>query len=49
MKQIILDLIGFSGFCGLVAGLYLQYGLPVALMSGGTLLLLFALLASRRG
>ncbi|WP_257282121.1 hypothetical protein [Endozoicomonas sp. ISHI1] len=48
MKQISLDLIGVTGFSALMAGLYLQFGLSVALMSGGSLLLIFALAASRR-
>lgn len=49
MKQHLIDLLGLTGFSGLMAGLYLQFGLSVTLMAGGSMLLVFALLASRNG
>lgn len=48
MKSLIIDVAGLAGFCALVGGIYLQFGLAAALMSGGTGLLLWALLAARR-
>ncbi|WP_196221132.1 hypothetical protein [Sansalvadorimonas verongulae] len=47
MKQIIIDCLGVAGFAALTGGVYLQYGLPVSLMLSGSLVLGFALLASR--
>ncbi|CAD5749938.1 hypothetical protein [Escherichia coli] len=48
MKSLIIDVAGLAGFGALVGGVYLRYGLPVALMTGGIGLLLWALLAARR-
>jgi len=49
MKTLIIDLVGLSGFGLLVAGIYQQHGAPVALMFGGSGMLLFALMAAWRG
>lgn len=48
MKSLIIDMTGLAGFGSLVGGIYLQFGLAVALMSGGSGLLLWALLSARR-
>ncbi|WP_440863196.1 hypothetical protein [Symbiopectobacterium purcellii] len=47
MKSLITDVIGLAGFGSLTAGVYLQFGVSVALMLTGVLLLIFALLAAR--
>ncbi|WP_412497282.1 hypothetical protein [Vibrio fluvialis] len=44
----ILNLIGLVGFSALLSGVYIQYGLAKALMLGGVLLLIFALLALKK-
>lgn len=49
MRQILIDLLAVLGFSGVAAGLWLQFGMPVALMVGGGLLLLAALVANRKG
>lgn len=48
MKSLITDVIGLTGFGSLAAGVYLQFGLSVALMLSGSMLLIFALLAAGR-
>lgn len=47
MRQFLLDTLGLAGFGALNYGLYLRYGLADALIYGGSLLLLLALLAAR--
>ena len=47
-KQILNDCIGATGFVALTAGIYQQFGEPVALMAAGAMLLVFGLLASRK-
>lgn len=47
MEQNLIDLLGLTGFSGLMAGLYLQFGMSVTLIAGGSMLLVFSLLASR--
>ena len=47
MKSLITDVIGLTGFGSLAAGVYLQFGLSVALMLSGSMLLVFALVAAR--
>ena len=49
MKPFITDVIGLAGFGLLTAGFYLQFGLPLALMFSGGLLLVGALAMARRG
>lgn len=49
MKSLITDLIGLAGFGSLAAGVYLQFGIPVALMLSGGMLLLYALVVAMRG
>lgn len=44
MKTLI-NMIGLSGFSALIYGVYLTFGLGPALMIGGILLLLYALIA----
>ncbi|CZV65844.1 MULTISPECIES: hypothetical protein [Enterobacteriaceae] len=48
MKSLIIDVAGLAGFGALVGGVYLKFGTAVALMAGGSGLLLWALLAARR-
>ncbi|WP_457948196.1 hypothetical protein [Enterobacter mori] len=48
MKSLIIDAAGLAGFGALVGGVYLKFGAAVALMAGGSGLLLWALLAARR-
>ncbi|ELQ6142597.1 MULTISPECIES: hypothetical protein [Enterobacteriaceae] len=48
MKSLIIDVAGLAGFGALVGGVYLKFGAAVALMAGGSGLLLWALLAARR-
>jgi hypothetical protein len=48
MRKIIIDVLGLAGFGSLMAGVYLRYGLDIALMSGGILLLLLALASATR-
>lgn len=47
MRQFLLDTLGLAGFGALNYGLYLRFGLADALIYGGSLLLLLALLAAR--
>tara|TARA_R110001583_G_scaffold18501_4_gene73564 strand:- start:10421 stop:10630 length:210 start_codon:yes stop_codon:yes gene_type:complete len=47
MRQFLLDALGLAGFGALNYGLYLRYGLADALIYGGSLLLVLALLAAR--
>tara|TARA_R110000824_G_scaffold167958_3_gene345027 strand:+ start:802 stop:984 length:183 start_codon:yes stop_codon:yes gene_type:complete len=47
MRQVLLDTLGLAGFGALNYGLYLRFGLADALIYGGSLLLLLALLAAR--
>jgi hypothetical protein len=43
-----IDIAGLVGFGALMAGIFLQYGTAAALMSGGSGLLIWALLAAWR-
>lgn len=47
MRQYLLDTLGLAGFGALNYGLYLRFGLADALITGGALLLVLALLATR--
>ena len=47
MRQFLLDTLGIAGFGALNYGLYLRFGLADAMIYGGSLLLLLALLAAR--
>lgn len=47
MRQVLLDTLGLAGFGALNYGLYLRFGLADALIYGGSLLLLLALVATR--
>lgn len=47
MRNIILDLLGLTGFGVLCSGVYLKYGLDIALMLAGSLLLLLVIFAIR--
>ncbi|CAI1181503.1 Uncharacterised protein [Serratia ficaria] len=49
MKTLIIDVIGLAGLGLLVGGIYLQFGTATALQSAGAALLVFALIAARRG
>ena len=46
MKTFI-NLVGLGGFSALCAGCYLHFGIGTALMLGGVLCLLFALIAAK--
>lgn len=48
MKSLIIDIAGLVGFGALIAGIYLRYGTAIALMSGGSGLLIWALMAAWR-
>ncbi|HGJ5869478.1 hypothetical protein [Arsenophonus nasoniae] len=48
MKTIILDVIALSGITAVLVGCYLKYGLANTLITGGLLLVVYALLVSRR-
>ena len=45
-KTFLTDFIGLGGFSALCYGIYLQFGEAITCMAGGTLLLLYALLAA---
>ncbi|UJT80196.1 hypothetical protein CFHODIGL_00003 [Edwardsiella phage EPP-1] len=49
MKSLISDVIGLVGFGLLTAGIYLRFGIALALMISGSLLLVGALAIARRG
>ncbi|EKT1335040.1 hypothetical protein ABWR82_004307 [Salmonella enterica subsp. enterica] len=49
IRKLIIDAGGLAGFAALVAGVYLRFGLSVALMIGGVLALTAAVLATKRG
>ncbi|CAM0041165.1 hypothetical protein VPHK394_0002 [Vibrio phage K394] len=48
MTSYVFDFIGIAGFGSTIAGVYLTWGLPVALMTGGISALAFAI-AKQRG
>ncbi|EME2276221.1 hypothetical protein VWU65_003629 [Salmonella enterica] len=48
MKSLIIDVAGLAGFGAMVGGIFLKFGAAVALIAGGCVLLLWALLAARR-
>lgn len=48
MKRHIPDVLGVAGFCLLLIGLYLRFGIAAALMVGGPLLMVGAFLSARR-
>lgn len=45
-KTFLTDFIGLGGFSALCYGIYLQFGEAITCMAGGTLLLLYAILAA---
>lgn len=47
MRQFLFDTLGLSGYGALCYGLFLRYGLADALIAGGSLLLLLALVGAR--
>lgn len=47
MRQFLFDTLGLAGYGALCYGLYLRYGLADALIAGGSLLLLLALVGAR--
>lgn len=47
MKRHIPDVLGVAGFCLLLIGLYLRFGIAAALMVGGPLLMVGAFLSAR--
>lgn len=47
MKRLLPDLLGSAGYCLLAAGLYVRFGLGVALIAGGALMMLGAFLAAK--
>lgn len=48
MKKALPDLLGTAGYCLLVGGLYVRFGLGEALLVGGALMMVGAFLAGRR-
>lgn len=49
IRKLIIDAGGLAGFAALLAGVYLRFGLSIALMIGGGLALVAAILATKRG
>ncbi|MFP1739773.1 hypothetical protein [Lonsdalea quercina] len=49
MKKMMIDAIGLTGLGLLVGGIYQQFGTAIALQCAGAALLVFALIAARRG
>jgi hypothetical protein len=49
MKNLFLDITALTGFGAVMAGCYLNYGLPNTLMIGGSTLVVYALVAAMRG
>lgn len=49
IRKFIIDAGGLAGFGAFIAGVYLHFGLPVALMVGGLLALVSAILATKQG
>ncbi len=49
MKNLFLDITALVGFGAVMAGCYLNYGLPNTLMIGGSVLVVYALVAAMRG
>lgn len=47
VKSLFVDLVGLSGLAALSYGAYLEWGLSVALMASGSLLLGFAVVVKR--
>lgn len=47
MRQLLFDTLGLAGFGALNYGLYLRFGLADALIYGGSLLLVLALVGAR--
>lgn len=47
MKRLLPDLLGSAGYCLLIGGLYVRFGLGVALIAGGALMMLGAFLAAK--
>ena len=48
MRNVILDLLGLTGFGILCSGIYLKYGADVSLICGGALLLLLVIFCFER-
>lgn len=49
IRKLIIDASGLAGFAALIAGVYLRFGLSVAMMIGGGMALVAAILATKRG
>jgi lipoprotein signal peptidase len=47
MRTILLDMLGLAGYGALCYGLFLRFGLADALISGGAMLLVLALVGAR--
>lgn len=47
MRHFLFDTLGLAGYGALTYGLYLRYGLADALIAGGSLLLVLALIGAR--
>lgn len=45
LKSLLIDLVGLAGFAVLVSGLFLQFGLAVALIAAGALMVIYAIWA----
>jgi len=48
MKNFLIDILGIVGFLGCMYGIYIDYGLSKSLMTAGTLLVIYSILAARR-
>lgn len=48
-ENLFLDITALAGFSAVMAGCYLNYGLPNTLMIGGSVLVVYALVAAMRG
>lgn len=48
MKRYLPDLLGSAGYCLLIGGLYVRFGLGVALIAGGILMMVGGFLAGKK-
>ncbi|EEB47071.1 Uncharacterised protein [Providencia alcalifaciens] len=48
MKNLFIDITALAGFCAVMAGCYLKYGLPNTLILGGSVWVIYALFAAMR-
>ncbi|MBD2826270.1 hypothetical protein [Xenorhabdus szentirmaii] len=48
MKNLLIDVIALAGVGAVLAGCYLKYGLANTLITGGVLLMVYALAVARR-